>query len=279
MMLTGAFAFASRIASVVSAMARSRSPLARQITARLVNGCGNVGSSRIASLMSASAPSRSPSARFEMPRFCQENADGGPSLDRLIVVGDRLGVFALGAPGVAAVVKDDAARRPDPQRVVEIRDRDVVLALVVIGRAAQIVGGDAGMQADRFAGIRDHLRVIAFLVPADRAPEIDGRELLAGKHLQRDDLVAGVDLLIGRRGVGGAERPELRCAIGRGKAPTTARRRAGSVSGLRGASGPREWRSRVADTALLPPAERGFKAGRPHAGRRRSGVSLLGRWW
>ena len=80
MMLTGAFAFASRIASVASAMARSKSPLARQITARLVNGCGNSGSSRIASLMSASAPSRSPSARFEIPRFCQENADGGPSL-------------------------------------------------------------------------------------------------------------------------------------------------------------------------------------------------------
>jgi hypothetical protein len=43
-----------------------------------------------------------------------------PQLDRLIVVGDRLGVFALGAPGVAAVVKDDAARRSHPQRVVEI---------------------------------------------------------------------------------------------------------------------------------------------------------------
>ena len=80
MMLTGAFALASRIASVASAMARSRLPLARQITARLVSGCGNAGSSRIASLMSASAPSRSPSASFDMPRFCQENADGGPAL-------------------------------------------------------------------------------------------------------------------------------------------------------------------------------------------------------
>ena len=181
----------------------------------VVNGCGNVGSSRIASLMSASAPSRSPSACFEMPRFCQENADGGPSLIDCIVVGDRLGVFALGAPGIAAVVKDDAARLPDPQRVVEIGDRDVVLALVVIGRAAQIVGGDAGLQADRLAGIRDHLRVVALLVPADRAPEIDRRELLAGKHLQRDDLVAGVDLLIGGRGVGGAERTELVAWLGK----------------------------------------------------------------
>jgi hypothetical protein len=81
----------------------------------------------------------------------------------LIVVGDRLGVFALGAPGVAAVVKDDAARRPDPQRVVEIRDGDVVLALVVVGRAAQIVEGDAGMQADRFGGVRDDLVELPFL--------------------------------------------------------------------------------------------------------------------
>ncbi len=137
-------------------------------------------------------------------------------LDRLIVVGDRLGVFALGAPGVAAVVKDDTARRPDPQRVVEVRDRDVVLALVVIGRATQIIGGGAGVQADGFAGVRDHLIVVAFLVPADRAPEIDRRELLAGKHLQRDDLVAGVDLLIGRCGVGGAERPKLSARLGEG---------------------------------------------------------------
>ena len=51
MMLTGAFALASRIASVVSAMARSRSPLARRMTARLINGCGKAASSRIASLM------------------------------------------------------------------------------------------------------------------------------------------------------------------------------------------------------------------------------------
>jgi hypothetical protein len=54
--------------------------LARQITERLVSGCGNCGSMRIASLMSASAPSRSPSARVDLPRFCQEKAEGGPSL-------------------------------------------------------------------------------------------------------------------------------------------------------------------------------------------------------
>jgi hypothetical protein len=73
------------------------------------------------------------------------------------------------------------------------------------------------MQADRLAGIRDHLRVIASLVPADRAPEVDGRQLLAGKHFQRDDLVAGSDLLVRRRGVGGAERPELRARLGEGR--------------------------------------------------------------
>jgi hypothetical protein len=46
------------------------------------------------------------------------------------------------------------------------------------------------------------------------APEIDRCQLLAGKHLQRDDLVAGIDLLIGRRGVGGAERTELVALLG-----------------------------------------------------------------
>ena len=87
-MLTGAFAFASRIASVVSAMARSRSPLARQITARLVNGCGSVGSMRIASLMSASAPS---SSNVEVPAL-------GESINEALLVrwykreGDRVAV-------------------------------------------------------------------------------------------------------------------------------------------------------------------------------------------
>jgi hypothetical protein len=69
MMLTGALAFASLIASVPSAMARSKSPLARQITVRLVRAEGRAGLSLIASLMSASAPSRSPSACFAEPRF------------------------------------------------------------------------------------------------------------------------------------------------------------------------------------------------------------------
>ncbi len=50
-------------------------------------------------------------------------------------------------------MKDDAARRAQPQRVVEVGDRDVVLALVVIGRAAQIVDGGAGLEADRLGGV------------------------------------------------------------------------------------------------------------------------------
>src|SRR5206468_5836942 len=115
--------------------------------------------------------------QFRYPAVLPGKRRRRAGLDRCVIVGDRLGVFALGAPGVAAVVKDDAARRPDPQRIVEIGDRDVILALVVIGRAAQIVGGGAWVQADGLAGVRDHLRVIALLVPADRAPEIDGREL------------------------------------------------------------------------------------------------------
>ena len=80
MMLTGGFSFASRIASLPSAIARSKSPLTRQIAVRLISGCGSVGSSRIAWLISASAPSRSPSASFAMPRFWNENADFGSAL-------------------------------------------------------------------------------------------------------------------------------------------------------------------------------------------------------
>ncbi|GCC49662.1 hypothetical protein chiPu_0033818, partial [Chiloscyllium punctatum] len=112
------------------------------------------------------------------------------------------------AIGVAAVVEDDAAR-PQAQRVVEVGDRDVVLALVVIGRAAQIVDGSAGLEAQRLGRVRNHLRVVALLVPADRTPEMNGRELLTGKHLQRDDLGTGVDHLIGGRCVGRTERAEL----------------------------------------------------------------------
>ena len=200
-------------------------------------------------------------------------------LDRLIVVGDRLGVFALAAPGVAAVVEDDAARRPDPQRVVEIRYRDVVLALVVIGGAAQIVGGDAGLQADRLAGIGDDLRVVALLVPADRAPEVDRRELLAGKYFQRDDLAAGVDHLIGRRGVGGAERPKLATRLGE-------RRRRPQRGGEQGkyqdcaahqvpVNGGREQRI----TLCCLPRSGGSRPAPLHARRQRQGVSLVGRPW
>jgi hypothetical protein len=55
MMLTGAFALAGRMASVPSAMARSKSPVVRQITARWISGVGSAGLTRMASLMSASA--------------------------------------------------------------------------------------------------------------------------------------------------------------------------------------------------------------------------------
>jgi hypothetical protein len=40
--------------------------------------------------------------------------------DRLIVVRNRAGIISPGAPGVAAVVKDDAAGRAHPQRVAEV---------------------------------------------------------------------------------------------------------------------------------------------------------------
>jgi len=36
--------------------------------------------------------------------------------------------------------------------------------------------------------------------------------IIAGKDLQRDDLVASVDLLVGRRVLAGAELPELRAS-------------------------------------------------------------------
>jgi hypothetical protein len=112
-------------------------------------------------------------------------------------------------------VIDHAGLRPaHPQRVVEVRDRDVVFAFVEIGRAAQIVDRNVRLEPERLGGVGDHLGVVALLVPADRAPEIRGRQIPAGEHLQGDDLVAGVDLLVGRRGVGGAERPELLFLLG-----------------------------------------------------------------
>jgi len=46
---------------------------------------------------------------------------------------------------------------------------------------------------------------MARALPADRAPEINRRQFLAGKDLQRDDVVAGVDLLVGRNTLAGAE--------------------------------------------------------------------------
>ncbi len=135
--------------------------------------------------------------------------------DRLVVIGKRPGVLAFGAPGVAAVMEDGGVRRTDPERVVEVGNRDVVLALVEIGRAAHVVERLIGFQAQRLGGVGDHPGVVALLVPADRAPEIHRGELLAGKHLQRDDPVAGVDLLVGGRALAGAERPELRVGLGR----------------------------------------------------------------
>jgi hypothetical protein len=136
-------------------------------------------------------------------------------LDRLIVVGKRFCMVALAEPGIAAVVINDAARRADPQRVVEIRDRDVVFALVEIGRTAKVVERDpVAAQPQRLGGIGDHLRIISLLVPADRAPEIHRRQFRAGECLQRDDLVAGVDLLVGRRALAGAERAELAALLG-----------------------------------------------------------------
>ena len=79
MMFAGGFS-ASRIAAEPSAIARSRSPFARQMTVRLISGDGSAGLSLIASSMSASAPSRSPSACLAAPRFWYENASLGLNL-------------------------------------------------------------------------------------------------------------------------------------------------------------------------------------------------------
>src|SRR5579871_356538 len=68
------------------------------------------------------------------------------------------------------------------------------------------------------------MRVVALFVPADCAPEIDRRKLGAGKYLQRNDLGAGVDLLVGGSGLTGAERPKLRARLGeRGLRPQRSR--------------------------------------------------------
>ena len=113
-------------------------------------------------------------------------------------------------------MEDGTARRAQLQRIVEIGDRDLVLASVAIGRSPEIIGCLVRLEPDRFRGVGDDLGVIALLVPTYRAPEVDRRELLAFEHLQRDDLVAGVDHLVWRRGVGRAERPELAARLREG---------------------------------------------------------------
>jgi hypothetical protein len=60
-------------------------------------------------------------------------------------------------------VENDTARRPQLQRIVQIGDRDLVVAFVVIGRAAQIVDHPVRLEPDRFRGVSDDLGVIAFL--------------------------------------------------------------------------------------------------------------------
>jgi hypothetical protein len=55
-----------------------------------------------------------------------------------------------------------------PIRVVEIGNRDIEFPFVEIGGAAHVVERLIGLQPDRFAGVRDHLDVIALLVSADR---------------------------------------------------------------------------------------------------------------
>src|SRR5215475_599481 len=87
---------ARRTAAVPSAIARSRSPLARQITTRWISGEGKAGLSRIAwRLLGITAVLIGVGlVRIE--------------LDRHVVVGDRPGEISLGFIGIATVVIDDA---------------------------------------------------------------------------------------------------------------------------------------------------------------------------
>lgn len=194
-------------------------------------------------------------------------------LDRHVVVGDRLGVIALAAPGIAAVVEDDAIRRPELQCVVEIGDRDVVVALVVIGRAPEIVDRLARLQPDCFGGVRNDFCVVALLVPAHRAPEIDGRELLAPEHLQRDDLAAGLDHPVRRRGLGGAEQPELAARLGGcGRGPQGC-----SEQGERDEQAAHGGDSLRRSGCLLSGGTLGFTCGSSDVGKAGSGIPRVGR--
>jgi hypothetical protein len=111
---------------VASAMARSKSPLARQMTARLISGDDNAGSNLIASLRRA--PRRGRRAPACRAAVLVRIGILRHQPDRLVVIGDGVDKISLGAEGVAAVVEDGAVGRPDPQRVVEIGDDDVVFA-------------------------------------------------------------------------------------------------------------------------------------------------------
>ena len=117
-------------------------------------------------------------------------------------------------------------------------------------------------QPDRFGGIGDGAVEIALGAPDHRA--VDQR--LRQRRVEPDRLVD-----VGQRTV------EL-VALGRGRAPTTARRRVGSVSGLRGASGPREWRSQWRISLCCPPRT-GVQAGIRSMPAATAGFPPLGRWW
>ena len=88
--------------------------------------------------------------------------------DRFGRVGDRVFVFALPAPGVAATAKRIDVLGVEPDCLGQVRDRLVVLLPGTPGFAAELINERFfGVQPNRFAVILDRLVVVALRVPGE----------------------------------------------------------------------------------------------------------------
>src|SRR5205823_2306799 len=93
--------------------------------------------------------------------------------DRRVEVGERLRRLTAGEPGEGAVVQGGRGAGLEPQRGVEVGDGAVVVAHVVRGEPAAVVGQVVGrVEADRRAVRGDRRRVIGavqrLVAPAPR---------------------------------------------------------------------------------------------------------------
>src|SRR6185437_6376916 len=114
----------------------------------------------------------------------------GAQLDRLIIVGDRAGVIAIGGEMQAAIIEIFGLGRIDPHRGGVVVQRAVGAADLAVGRAAVGVGlGVVGIEADRLVVIGDRVLVLALEIPGGAAVGPGQREI----RFQPDRLVIILD--------------------------------------------------------------------------------------